>query len=233
MYHRIDDVNPNSAVQGHYVSPSLFRSQIQYLKRAGWNALTMSDLVSLWENNQPVPSKTCVITFDDGYLNFYTNALPVLNEFGFKSTVFLVSRYIGRNNDWDQEINDCVEPLMGKHHIEDALKCGVEFGSHTLTHKHLETSDSALARAEVFDSKAELEQLLGQEMKSFCYPYGGYRLETRNMVEEAGYQSGCSTLKGSNTDQTDRFLLRRLNVRRDTSVMILLYKLMRGHFLDR
>ncbi len=233
MYHHVESVNPNSTIQGHYVSPQLFRRQMKVMKATGWKAVRLTDAIALWESGKPVEPKSFVITFDDGYLNFHANAMPILSELGFPSTVFLVSECVGKINEWNREKHDVTESLMGVDQIREAMKHGVEFGSHTLTHKNLETASPVLARDEIYRSKDVLEQMLGSKVTAFCYPYGAFREETRSMVEDAGYQSACSTMKGFNDSSTDRFLLKRLNIRRDTSVPILLYKLWRGQRFDR
>ncbi len=232
MYHRIESVNPRSNVQGHYVSPRLFRSQLLTMKRLGWRTISASEAVRRWVAGEPIEPKSFVITFDDGYENFYTYALSILSELEFDSIVFLVSDLVGKRNEWDIREGDVEERLMSRSQIEDCFDHRVEFGSHTSSHAHLDRLSINEARREIVDSKIALEDMLGKAVTQFCYPYGGTTPTVQALVEEAGYKAAHSTLKGFNTAQTPRFLLRRMNVRSDCSVPVLLYKLWRDRRIE-
>ena len=227
MYHRIDNVNPLSTVQGHYVSPRLFERQMRALKSLGWQTISMTEAVRKWVSGEPIEPKTFAITFDDGNENFHTHALPLLTELAFDSMVFLVADLVGKVNQWDIVEGDVEERLMSHQQILECQGHGVEFGSHTSSHAHLDLIPLLRAQSEIQDSKLKLEQLLGRAVTHFCYPYGGTNLEVRNLVEEAGYKAAHSTKKGSNRADSDLFLLRRVNIRSDCRLPVFLYKLWR------
>jgi peptidoglycan/xylan/chitin deacetylase (PgdA/CDA1 family) len=228
MYHKIEPLHAGAQVPGHYVDPATFRKQMAVLRRFGYRSVRLADAVT-----QPLPKRPVVISFDDGYRNFQTNALPVLKEYGFGSTVFLVSEQIGGDNRWDVLEGDVSESLMNQEEIAACIREGVEFGSHSSSHARLTQVDQSLAWSEISDSKSSLEAKFRIPITTFCYPYGAQNEQTRRMVEKAGYVCACSTDKGINDSTTDRFALRRINVRRDTMVAGFVMKLWRAKLLGR
>lgn len=224
MYHRVEKVNRQSTVQGHYVSPELFKRQIRVLAAMGYETVHLSQL---FIKGIHLPRKPIVITFDDGYENFLTNALPVLNSKKFVSTVFLVANQMGGTNLWDSEKGDVVEKLMSYEQVVKAKSKGTEFGSHTLDHFDLTAVSSEESWRQIHDSKIKLERMLGFPIETFCYPYGRKSPQVEQLVKKAGYRLACSTEKGINTEKTDRLALRRTNIRRDTSLPIFVLKLLR------
>lgn len=228
MYHKVAPVNPRSTLKGHYVPPQLFARQMDALARRNFQVVGLSSLFEADLSKKPV-----VITFDDGYENFYSEALPILKRHNFSATVFLVANAIGGTNNWDSRLGDVEEKLMTVDQIRSAQSQGIEFGSHTLDHSHLDQLDHSDQREreeawqQIEGSKKLLESSLQSEISTFCYPYGGKNEEVKAMVQRAGYRLACSTEKGANTRLTDRFALRRTNIRRDTNVPIFLYKIIR------
>lgn len=230
MYHRIDRPKPKSKVAGHYVSPDLFDRQMTTLAKLGYSSVSVS---RIFDGPDSLPRKPIGITFDDGYENFQTHALPSLTRVGFSATVFLVTELMGLHNEWDTDAGDVEERLLSTEQVRSCHSSGTEFGSHTLTHLDLTTCPGNEAWRQISESKAAVEAVTGEPATAFCYPYGRHSAETREMVEKAGYRTACSTLKGLNSQDTDPFALKRINVRRDTSVFILLVKLLRGAWFDR
>jgi len=225
MYHKVERLNRRSTVQGHYVSPKLFKRQMAVLSAMGYTAVPLS---SLYKPGAKMPRKPVVITFDDGYVNFLTHALPVLKSHSFVSTVFLVANQLGGTNAWDTKEGDVEERLMDVPQILSARQAGTEFGSHTLDHADLQAISADEAWNQIDGSKKKLEAELAFSIEAFCYPYGRKTPEVCDMVKRAGYRLACSTEKGLNTDDTNHYALRRINVRRDTSVPIFAMKLLRG-----
>jgi peptidoglycan/xylan/chitin deacetylase (PgdA/CDA1 family) len=225
MYHKVERLNRRSTVQGHYVSPKLFRRQMAVLAAMGYTAIPLS---MLYRPGAKLPRKPIVITFDDGYVNFLTNALPVLQSYHFVATVFLVANQLGGTNEWDTVRGDVSEPLMDISQIQLAREAGTEFGSHTLDHADLQAVSPEEAWRQIEGSKKKLEEMLSCEVDAFCYPYGRKNPDVCDMVKRAGYRVACSTDKGLNTEHTNHFALRRINVRRDTSVPVFAMKLLRG-----
>jgi peptidoglycan/xylan/chitin deacetylase (PgdA/CDA1 family) len=222
MYHKIAPVNPRSILKGHYVSPRLFARQMSALASRGYVVVPLSRVLS-----GEAPERAVAITFDDGYENYFMHALPILVRHGYPATVFLVANAIGGTNAWDAVEGDVEEKLMDLGQIREAQAAGTEFGSHTLDHVDLTAATPDEAWRQVNGSRCFLEECLDAPVVSFCYPYGRKTGAVREMVQRAGYRFACSTEKGSNTENTDPFSLRRVNVRRDTHLPIFLYKLRR------
>ncbi len=195
------------------------------LSAMGYSAVPLN---SLYNPGAKLPRKPVVITFDDGYVNFLTNALPILRTYKFVSTVFLVANQLGGTNAWDTKHGDVEERLMDVPQILEAKAAGTAFGSHTLDHADLQAVSAAEAWHQIEGSKMKLEKELPFEIDTFCYPYGRKTPEVCDMVKRAGYRLACSTEKGQNTEDTNPFALRRINVRRDTSVPVFAMKLLRG-----
>jgi peptidoglycan/xylan/chitin deacetylase (PgdA/CDA1 family) len=112
--------------------------------------------------------------------------------------------------------------------ILEARKSGTEFGSHTLDHADLQAVPPDEAWRQIDGSKKRLEEALEFNIDAFCYPYGRKSPDICEMVQRAGYRVACSTEKGLNTEDTNLFALRRINIRKDTSVPIFAMKLLRG-----
>ncbi|HEY0866685.1 MAG TPA: polysaccharide deacetylase family protein [Fimbriimonas sp.] len=224
MYHKVAPCPRGSLVPGHYVHPRLFERQVRLLRLLGYQTVGLD---SLFE--EPLPKKPLVVTFDDGYENYFANALPILKRHGFRATVFLVAGLIGDLNRWDADRGDIPERLMTAEQILAAEKEGTEFGSHTKTHADLVAVRTEVARDEIAESKVHIERLLGHPIGTFCYPYGRKTEATEDLVRQAGYRVACSTQGGVNTPETNRLSLRRTNMRKDTHSYVLLYKLLRDY----
>jgi peptidoglycan/xylan/chitin deacetylase (PgdA/CDA1 family) len=128
---------------------------------------------------------------------------------------------------------EVTEPLLDLGRIKEARAAGIEFGSHTVTHANLARIEPDRAWIEVSESRSQLEENLQTSVTTFAYPYGAVTPEVRDMVERAGYRCACGTSKGVNDPSSDRFDLKRINVRRDTTLPVFLLKLLRGLRLDR
>lgn len=222
-YHKIAPVPSQSIYPGTFVPPRVFNQHLAYLAKNGFDAVTLSDAFR-GKGEKPV-----VLTFDDGFLDFHQVAAPELERRKMLGTVFLVSDHLGGDNAWDTRIGDVAAPLMTREQILELAAKGFEFGSHTLTHCHLDHLTEDEQRRELVESKANLEHELGLPMDTFCYPYGGYNETTLKLVAEAGYKLATTCDKGHNTLETPPFKLNRIAIRNDTSLPIFIYKLWRWY----
>ena len=156
--------------------------------------------------------KSIVITFDDGFADNYDNAYPVLKEYGFPATIFSVSRFVGRTNEWMQDEGFPRRKLLGWRELKEMSDNGIIIGSHTTTHSLLTEIEPESARQEIMNSKYELEDSLEKPVHFFAYPYGGLNEQIGKFVKEAGYLGACSIRSGFNSEATDPFTLRRIEV---------------------
>jgi peptidoglycan/xylan/chitin deacetylase (PgdA/CDA1 family) len=215
MYHQVDfPPRWGTPLRGLVVSPFSFAWQMKMLKLMGYKGLSMRDLEPYLKGAKS--GKVVGITFDDGYLNNLDNALPVLKRQGFTATCYGVSSLIGGTNSWDIGVV-AEKPLMSLQDWQRWRDSGMDVGSHTRTHAKLTELPADFARMQIVDSKHELEQAIGCEVRHFCYPYGWYRNEHQKMVREAGYATATTTQRGRVHEGHDPYTLRRIMVARATN----------------
>lgn len=226
MYHRIAVRPKGTTVPAHYVAPGLFRRQLSALAMLGYEAVSLAQMHAGILGEGQLPRRPVVLTFDDGYQNYNTNAAPELERAGWKGTVFVVSGLAGSTNDWDNRHGDVVEPLMDYDTIRSLAQRGHEIGSHTRTHVRLAHVPPEAAKEEICTAKETLESELGRNVPYFCYPYGDHNSDVRQLVREAGHTGATTVRRGKNTSETDPFQWNRINVRSNSRVWVLVWKLL-------
>lgn len=219
VYHQISEAPPKGApFRGLYVSPRAFARQMALLRLLGYQGLSMSALLPYLQGERR--GKVVGITFDDGYLNNLTHALPVLQRHGFSSTCYAVSNLLGQTNAWDRDIGIAQVPLMDAGQLRLWVAGGQEVGSHTQNHVRLLKIDAGTAQGEMTGDKAALETLLGTPVRHFCYPYGEYAAEHVRMAREAGFQTVTTTQRGRSAVHGNLLELPRVPVVRSTSLPV-------------
>ncbi len=205
-YHSIDE--SGSVIS---TSPDTFRKQMQFLAGADFNIVSLKTLGESLLENAALPPKTIVLTFDDGFQNFYTSAFPVLNEYNFPATVFLITDYCGKFNDWAGNLLT-LEPskLMDWDEIKELSKNNIEFAAHSRTHPDLTKLNTDKAAREIVESKLVIEERLGVEVTDFAYPYGNYNLPVKQLTEKH-FRTACSTRLGKVQAGDDLFSLKRVD----------------------
>jgi peptidoglycan/xylan/chitin deacetylase (PgdA/CDA1 family) len=172
------------------VSPRRFAEQMRWLARLGAAGCSMSELLDGGSDDRA--GARVGLTFDDGYRDFVTGALPVLREFGFTATVFVVAGRLGGDNGWDRQ--GPRKALMSAEHVRAVADAGMEIGSHGLRHVRLTSVPEAQLHAEVGLSRELLEDVTGRPVTGFCYPYGAVSEREADAVSRAGYRYGCAVL---------------------------------------
>ena len=211
MYHIVTE--PQSAQEARYCcTPRRFEAQMRYLAEAGVRLLTLDEIADAFERRAAWPDGGVAITFDDGFADTFTNALPVLIRYRIPATMFAVSDLIGASNDWMSARGFPKRRLMSGSELKEMSTAGIAIGSHTCTHPRLPELDADAKRKEIRDSKTRLEEMLGRSVTAFAYPYGQFDGDARDAVEEAGYRIACSARSGFNAPGDDRYLLRRIEV---------------------
>jgi peptidoglycan/xylan/chitin deacetylase (PgdA/CDA1 family) len=162
-----------------------------------------------------------VLTFDDGFADFYEAALPILRQWHFTATLYLVTGYIGGPARWLWREGAADQRILAWEQILEIAGQGIECGAHSHTHSPLDLLPPAQQRDEAQRSKALLEARLGIPVTSFAYPYGYYTKRTRRIVREAGFLSSCAVGYRLSSSQDDIFALGRLKIARGTSVAML------------
>lgn len=205
-YHSID-------TSGSVVStaPEVFRRQMKSLSEMGYNVVALNDLVEVLANKPTHSPKTVALTFDDGFQNFYTTAFPILEEYGFQATVFLVTDYCGKYNDWGDHLPKLPRSkLLSWQEIKELNNYGIEFGTHTQTHPDLTKIAAAQVKDEIIESKRVIEDALGCEVTTFAYPYGKFNQPVKRIAAK-NFQAACSTNLGRARRESDFFSLERID----------------------
>lgn len=203
--------------------PKAFKRQMSYLRWAGYEVISLEQLVSRIISTNEVnqtsqqlhvtkPHKSVAITFDDGYADNYDNAFPVVKEYGFPATTFVVSDFVGRTNQWMEVQGFPKRSLLDWPAIKEMSANGMTIGSHTATHPSLPHTTPQSAKYEIVSSKSKLEDILGKPVDFFSYPHGLFTDRVRDLLLQAGYLAACSTDSGFNNRNEDPFALRRLEV---------------------
>ncbi|MDP2451578.1 MAG: polysaccharide deacetylase family protein [Polaromonas sp.] len=219
VYHQISEAPPKGApFRSLYVSPASFSRQMAMLKLLGYQGLSMSALLPYLRGEKT--GKVVGITFDDGYRNNLTHALPVLQRQGFSSTCYAVSGLLGKTNEWDQGIGMAQVPLMTADELRLWVAGGQEVGSHTQNHARLLQSDDPTALLDMTGDRAALEGLLATPVRHFCYPFGEYAPQHVAMARQAGFQTVTTTQRGRSSARNDLMELPRVPVVRSTSLPV-------------
>lgn len=213
LYHQIAALpGKNIPFRGLWVHPDKFRSQMAWLKRLGYQGLSLKDAMPFIRGEKS--GKVAVITFDDGFLNVFENAMPVLDEFGFTATNYFVANQLGGSNVWDQAAGIPLSSCMSIDQMREWAAHGHEVGAHTLDHVNLEKTPDDEARRQIAGSKTVLEELLGAPVMHFAYPYGANFPIHRAMCREAGFETATTTVRARARATDDPFGMPRVYVRR-------------------
>ncbi len=211
MYHMINE--PQDPKEARYACPPRrFKKHIMALRSAGYTPVTPQAVEQHLNNKKSLPEKAVLITIDDGFMDNYKNALPILREEKIPAIIFLTTSTLEGHNDWMANEDYPRQKMLTWRQVKEMQAAGVCFGGHTMTHPRLSELERERALEEIGDCKAILEEKLGIPINWFAYPYGNLKEETPGLVKEAGYSHACSTRSGFNQLDADPFLLRRLEV---------------------
>ncbi len=216
MYHMIRDPLPGAKFNGLRVATSQFDAQLGWLREQGWTFRTLSEVVDEWPTLQ---RPTVALTFDDGYADNLHNALPLLEQYDARATLYLVVER--GDDDWSikkkahhnsGELK--AEPKLTDAQVSEMLRSGrVELGSHTLSHANFARLPVDAKRRELTDSRKWLEDRFSVPVRSFAFPFGIYEPHDPELVAEAGYDNAVTTDPGIDvTTAPDRFRLRRVKI---------------------
>lgn len=203
VYHYIR-VNPDPRDSLGYalsVTPANFNAQMDWLAQNGYHPITISDLAAYLRGESGLPSRPIVLTFDDGYADFYTDAIPILRSHDFTAVAYVVSGFMGRPG------------YMTSSEVLSAQGAGFEIGSHTVDHVNLTRQSADGLRYQLAASKEALERLLKRPVTSFCYPYGKVGPREADAVAAAGYQDATTTQAGPYHSMANRYVWARLYVK--------------------
>lgn len=197
MFHSISSEKGNSLV----LPKEDFYLQMKYIKENGYTPISMDDLYDFISRNRKAPQKAIVITFDDGYEDNYTNAYPILKEFGFKATIFAITNEVDKN-----------DAYIKSNQIKEMINNGISVESHTTDHNNL-ANLSYNAQYEVLKkAREDLEAMEGKKIKYLAYPSGRYNSYTGKAAKDAGYLMAVTTKSGFASESNGYLFLNRIRV---------------------
>lgn len=197
MYHQIASVPRSIDPLGLAVSPAVFKAQMAYMSNHGYRCINLSQIVQRVSSGLVCPDKCFAITFDDGYLDVYTSAAPIIQEYGFTATVFVVTECVGRAGETVAWEGGCPSRFLSWADVRELSRFGISVGSHTLSHPSLPQLDEPVALREIRDSKAVIEDKLGKEVSQFSYPYSRFDSRIQRIAIESGYEACCGADRGA------------------------------------
>ncbi len=189
MYHYIRYVDAANDELGYNLSidPETFDHHMAWLANNGYTGVDLHTLLRCTgripssQATDMCPAAPVALTFDDGYMDAYTAALPILQRYGFRASFYIVTGFVGQPG------------YMGWKELIILRDAGMEIGSHSISHPNLTELDQAELARQINESKQELEQQLHIRVTSFCYPTGAYNQETIEQLRLAGFENAITT----------------------------------------
>lgn len=199
LYHYVEYVKDDPGRQKLTTPPNILMAQIETLRDAGYTFITPDDLMNDLSGQTIPPEKLIILTFDDGYMDFYTDVFPILNKENVKAIVYIVPDLLNRPN------------YMFTFQVKEIAKSPlVEIGSHTMNHVWLKGISKKAAEYEISQSRKVLQDMVALPINSFAYPYGALDQRAINVVRETGYTNAVSTIPGIVQAMQSKFFLYRL-----------------------
>ena len=207
-YHNISNNNRDPWA----TDPLFFESEMQWVAEQGYKGISLK---KFYEDTEQ--EKVFVLTFDDGYKDFFDIAMPILNKLGFSATIFIVSKLIGNISLWRRK--ELQSALLNWGEVNEMIKIGYEIGSHGLYHSNFSHLSTVELRQEIGGSKKLIEEKLGIPIVSFSYPWNKYNKQILNIVKKAGYRwAAINSEECRNNFRADRFRLCRRSMKNRNSV---------------
>ncbi|HEY2934575.1 MAG TPA: polysaccharide deacetylase family protein [Acidobacteriota bacterium] len=215
MYHSISQGNSDAGCSYYDVvtAPRIFHAHMKFLFDNAYCVINLADAAQLVQTGTDPNKRYVALTFDDGYQDFYTAAVPIMDRYGFTATVFLPTRYI--NNSRAKFKQRCCLTWPEVRALTDR---GIRFGSHTVSHSRLTTLTRDSLEYEIRESKSKIEDETGMGVQSFAYPYAypetnkKFRAELNEILRRTGYTNGVTTIVGTASGKDNPFSLKRLPV---------------------
>jgi peptidoglycan/xylan/chitin deacetylase (PgdA/CDA1 family)/SAM-dependent methyltransferase len=210
LYHRIAEEGP-AALARYRTPPAALAAQMRWLRRHGFHSVHSSDVAEHLASGRPFPGRPVLISFDDGYRDFYDAAWPILLAHDFSAEVFVVTDLVGETAGWDAE-HGPPAPLMDWTQIQDLADQGVRFGSHMASHSHMSELSNRQIVHEAARSRAALERALAQECLAIAAPFGEASQRFVDLAGKIGFRAGFTIEPGLAHLSSDPLRLPRLEV---------------------
>lgn len=220
MYHwfRAGAGGPASRSPQLEIDAALFDRQMRLLRRLGYRSVPLRSLLQPREDAER-RGRSVVITFDDGTSDFWTEAKPTLERYGFRATLFVVTGFVGTESGWDRDVGEPSRPLLSWAQIEELHRDGFEIASHSHTHRPFTGLTLEEVREELSRSRTVLRDRLGEAPEFVAYPRGAYAPEHKRIALETGYAGACAVaLRWRDLLHSDRYALKRMTIKGNESL---------------
>ena len=207
LYHSISEA-ASSEVARFAITPKVFDGHMRHLVEEGYSSMTVTQLLPVLQGSDVLPERPVLVTFDDGFRDFLTNALAVMQRHGIVSTLYATTGFMGDGQ--APGTNRSGDEMLSWSELAEVARQGVEVGGHTHSHPMLDTLPHAAARDEIVRCKELIEQHTEKTVASFAYPHGYSSTWVRRAVAEAGYTSACAVKNAMSHTGDDRFAIARL-----------------------
>ncbi|MFC5667127.1 polysaccharide deacetylase family protein [Kitasatospora misakiensis] len=215
LYHSVSD-SPPGWLAPYTVTPRAFTEQLDRIADSGLTVVPLHRLVAALHGGPPVPEDCAVLTFDDGYADFYWTVAPQLDERGLPATLFVTTGAISVPGGPPGRSLLPPAGMLNWRQLTTLDTLGVEIGGHTVTHPQLDTLPGRRAYEEIARCRDPLEEALGHRVVSFAYPHGYSSAAVRRQVRRAGWTSACAVGNAISSDADDPLRISRLMVMADT-----------------
>jgi len=221
LYHAVTR-DPPSWLAPWTINPHQFAGHLDALVAADCTPLTVSDLVRITTQGEVLPERPVVVTFDDGFADFATEAVPAMAARSVVSTLYVTTGALigngGSRGATSRTLKLPPAPMLSWQQLAGLEELGVEIGAHSHTHPQLDTLPVVAAAEEIVHSRALLEEHMGHHVESFAYPHGYSSPAVRRVVAQQGFSSAAGVRNRFSAADDDQFCLARLTVRSETSV---------------
>jgi peptidoglycan/xylan/chitin deacetylase (PgdA/CDA1 family) len=197
LYHR---VRPDEPPSRYTIPPDVFSDQMAHLASLGCQTIQPAQLREAVLNGLELPPRPIILTFDDGNEDNYTYAFPIMQEYGFSGTAYLVANRLD------------AEGFLSMTQLQEMIAAGWEIGSHSMTHADLTQVERSQWRREVLESKLKLERELGVEVTSFAFPFGSFVPDLARVIENFGYRTGMGLGRSNVHDLRTIYYLQRIEI---------------------
>ncbi len=213
LYHSVN-VEDGGLMRRYTMAPARFRAHMAWIADQGRSTMTVSDYAAALEQDAPLPDRPLVVTFDDGYADFLSEAAPVLGEHGIRATLYVTTAPIGET----RRGTLAGRPMLTWNELRQLGEVGVELGAHSHDHAQLDLLPRPEVERQVTRCKHLIEDRVQVEVRSFAYPHGHHSATVRDAVRAAGYTSACAVKNALSHRGDDVWALGRVMFERGDTV---------------
>jgi peptidoglycan/xylan/chitin deacetylase (PgdA/CDA1 family) len=223
MYHRIE-TNPNPG-DTWQISLTEFKQEMDYLKNNGYTTLTNDQFYNIITKSAPMPAKPVLLTFDGATVDFYYNAYPILKQYGFNATEYVVTDQIGTS--WGSS-SDIIR-IMNETQLKTVANNRIELENHSTTHGHIANLSTEELTKRVNNATVRLQNLTGKPVKYFAYPFGESSTNFVNTLKSLNMKMAFKVGGGMATDSSDLMNMPRIAIINTDNITTFIRKLTTGN----